>query len=253
MASRFFVENDFRSGTVSFSGPEFHHMIRVTRHQVGDKVRLFDGTGKEADAELTFVTRHAATLDVGKIETVPDEPGPRLSIATPLPKASRAGWLIEKAVELGVTNIIPLKTSRSVVDPRGSKLDTLRQSIIAASKQCGRSRLMTISPVVEWSEFISKQCEGKSVVVAHPGGASFTSSLVSDSLAEVAAEAKTKKAAATPQMIAVIGPEGGFTVEEITQVVSKGARLVSLGPRLLRVETASTMMASVFVSAQLAD
>ena len=54
-------------------------------------------------------------------------------------------------------------------------------------------------------------------------------------------------------MIAVIGPEGGFTVEEITQVVSKGARLVSLGPRLLRVETAGAMMASVFVSAQLAD
>ena len=253
MASRFFVENDFRSGTVSFSGPEFHHMIRVTRHQVGDKVRLFDGTGKEADAKLTFVTRHAATLDVSKIETVPDVPGPRLSIATPLPKASRAGWLIEKAVELGVTNIIPLKTSRSVVDPRGSKLDTLRQSIIAASKQCVRSRLMTISPVVEWSEFLKTQCTEKSVVVAHPGGVPFTSSLISESLAEVAAAAKTNKSATNPQMTAVIGPEGGFSDEEISQAVSKDARLVSLGPRLLRIETAAVMMASVFVSARLAD
>lgn len=253
MNSRFFVESDFRSGTVSFSGPEFHHMIRVTRHQVGDTVRLFDGTGKEADAELTFVTRHAATLDVSKIETVPEETGPRLSIAIPLPKAARAGWLVEKAVELGVSNIIPIKTARSVVDPRSTKLDTLRQNIIAASKQCGRSRLMTISPVVEWSNLLKKECSGKSIVVAHPGGASFTGALIRDGLAEAVSDAKTKKAAANPEMIAVIGPEGGFTVEEITQAVSKGARLVSLGPRLLRVETAATMMASVFISAQLAD
>lgn len=253
MTSRFFVENDFRSGTVSFSGPEFHHMIRVTRHQVGDTVRLFDGTGKEADAELTFVTRHAATLDVSRIETVPAETGPKLSIAIPLPKASRAGWLIEKAVELGINNIIPIKTARSVVDPRSSKLDTLRQNIIAASKQCGRSRLMTISPVVEWADLLKKQCANKSVVVAHPGGASFTSCLVNESLAEAASAAKTKKAKDNPEMMAVIGPEGGFTVEEVTQAVSKGARLVSLGPRLLRVETAAAMMASVFVSAQLAE
>ena len=253
MVSRFFVEDEFRSGTVSFSGPEFHHMIRVTRHQVGDTVRLFDGTGREADAELTFVTRHAATLDVGKIETVPEEAGPRLSIAIPLPKASRAGWLIEKSVELGVTNIIPLKTSRSVVDPRSSKLDTLRQNVIAASKQFGRSRLMTISPVVEFSDFLKNHTKGKSIVVAHPGGASFTSSLVTESLAEAAESAKTKKAKTNPEMTAVIGPEGGFSVEEITQAVSKGARLVSLGPRLLRVETAGAMIASVFVSAQLAE
>ena len=253
MTSRFFVENDFRSGTVSFSGPEFHHMIRVTRHQVGDKVRLFDGTGREADAELTFVTRHAATLDVSKIETIPEESGPRLSIAIPLPKASRAGWLIEKSVELGVTKIIPLKTARSIVDPRSTKLDTLRQNIIAASKQCGRSRLMTISPVVEWADLLKKESVGKSVMVAHPGGASFTGSLITESLTEVASDAKTKKAAENPEMIAVIGPEGGLTVEEITQAVSKGARLVSLGPRLLRVETAAAMMASVFVSAQLAE
>ncbi|NQV27721.1 MAG: 16S rRNA (uracil(1498)-N(3))-methyltransferase [Rhodopirellula sp.] len=253
MLSRFFVEDEFRSGTVSFSGPEFHHMIRVTRHQVGDTVRLFDGTGREADAELTFVTRHSATLDVSRIETIPEDAGPRLTIAVPLPKASRAGWLIEKAVELGVTRIIPLKTSRSVVDPRLSKLDTLRQSIIAASKQCGRSRLMLISPVVDWSDFLKKECNGKTIVVAHPGGAPFTTSLVLESLSEVATDAKTQKARSNPEMIAVVGPEGGFTIEEITQAVSMGARLVNLGPRLLRVETAGTMMASVFLSAQLQD
>jgi len=253
MVSRFFIENEFRSGTVAFDGPEFHHMVRVTRHQVGDTVRLFDGTGREANAELKFVTRHSATLNVGKIETVPDEAGPQLTIAIPLPKASRAGWLVEKAVELGVSRIIPLKTARSVVDPRESKLDTLRQSIIAASKQCGRSILMELTPMVEWSEFLKTECAGKSVNVAHPGGASFTTSLVNESLDEVSAKARTKKKKASPEMVAAIGPEGGFTVEEVTQAVTRGARLVSLGPRLLRVETAGAMMASVFVASQLED
>lgn len=253
MVSRFFVENDFRSGTVAFDGPEFHHMIRVTRHQVGDTVRLFDGTGREADARLKFVTRNSATLNVGKIETVPEEAGPRLTIAIPLPKASRAGWLVEKAVELGVRQIIPLKTARSVVDPRESKLETLRQNIIAASKQCGRSILMELTPVVEWSEFLKTECAGKSVNVAHPGGASFSASLVTESLNEVASEARTKKKKASPEMIAVVGPEGGFTIEEVTQAVTHGARLVSLGPRLLRVETAGVMMASVFTAAQFKD
>jgi 16S rRNA (uracil1498-N3)-methyltransferase len=251
MVSRFFVENEFRSGTVAFDGPEFHHMIRVTRHQVGDTVRLFDGTGREADAELTFVTRHSATLDVSKIETLPDESGPQLTIAVPLPKASRAGWLVEKCVELGVSRVIPIKTSRSVVDPRSSKLDTLRQSIIAASKQCGRSRLMELAPVVEWEEFLNKECKGKSITVAHPGGSPFTPTLVSESLAEAVAAAKTRKQKASPEMIGVIGPEGGFSVEEITQALTRGARLVSLGPRLLRVETAAAMMASIFVAAQI--
>lgn len=251
MTSRFLIENDLRSGTISCDGSEFHHMVRVTRHQVGDTVRLFDGTGREADAKLTFVSRHAATLDVSRIETMPEETGPRLTLAVPLPKASRAGWLVEKAAELGVSCIIPLKTSRSVVDPRTSRLDALRQSVIAASKQSGRSRLMTISSVVEWADFLKQQCSGKAVVVAHPGGAPFTPALIAESLADVAANAKLKKANLSPEMLVVVGPEGGFSVEEISQAATHGARLVSLGPRLLRVETATVMIASVFLSAQL--
>lgn len=251
MTSRFFIENDLRSGTLSCDGAEFHHMIRVTRHQVGDTVRLFDGTGREADAKLTFVSRHAATLDVSRVETMPEETGSRLTLAVPLPKASRAGWLVEKAVELGVSRIIPLKTSRSVVDPRTSRLDALRQSVIAASKQCGRSRLMTISPVVEWAGFLKQECSGKAVVVAHPGGAPFTPSLIAESFADLLAGTKQKKAEQSLEMLATIGPEGGFSVEEISLAATQGARLVSLGPRLLRVETATVMIASVFLAAQL--
>lgn len=251
MTSRFFIEDGLRSGKIAFGGSEFHHMVRVTRHQIGDTVRLFDGTGLEADAKLTFISRHTATLDVDSIEEVPEETGPRFTLAVPLPKASRAGWLVEKAVELGVSRIIPIRTSRSVVDPRASRLDTLRQSVIAASKQSGRSRLMSIDPVVEWAELLKQDRSGRAIVVAHPGGAPFTTSLVTESLSNAVAGAKTKTSKLSPELLAVVGPEGGFTVEEISQAATNDARLVSLGPRLLRVETATLMMASVFLSAQL--
>lgn len=251
MATRFFVFGDFHSGTLSFDGAEFHHMVRVTRHKVGDSVRLFDGTGKEADAEITFISRHAATLNVARLETVPEPDGPRISLAVTLPKSTRSGWLIEKAVELGVHRIIPIRTSRSVVDPRESKLETLRQNVIAASKQCGRSRLMEIETPVDWTDFLKVNAAEGGVVVANPGGAPFTSGLIKERLKEVRSLAKSKKRQTNPELIATIGPEGGFTVEEVTQAATSNALLVGLGPRLLRVETAAVMMASVFLGAQL--
>lgn len=246
VASRFFVSDRLKKGTMAFEGSEFHHMVRVTRHQVGDSVVLFDGAGREAEAKIEHISRHAATLKVGKVATLPEEPGPYLILAVAMPKASRSQTLIEKAVELGVSKVIPLTTSRSVVDPRRSKLDQLRNNIIAASKQCGRSRLMEVGDVVPWADFVASDLMGAGTAVAHPGGVPFNESLVSSIVA-----GSGRKKATTDTLVGVIGPEGGFTVEEVTQAVTRGARLVNLGPRILRVETAAMMMASVFTSAMM--
>ena len=255
MTDRFFSEDKLKAGTRSFEGAEFHHMVRVTRHQVGDTVRLFDGAGKEADATITFVSRTAATLKVGKVETIPVEDTPRLILAAAVPKASRSTWLIEKAVELGVSRFVPLRTARGVVDPRHTKLETLRNNVIAASKQSGRSRLMEISPVTDWTDFI-KEFESASAAMAHPGGVPFTESLVNELIenAPIGTGRKTKTSPdKRPTLIIAIGPEGGFTVEEVTLAMTRGATLVSLGPRILRVETAGLMAASVIQSALLSQ
>ena len=248
VASRFFVTDLLKKGTLSFEGAEFHHMVRVTRHQVGDTVLLFDGVGREAPAEIEHISRHAATLKVGRVETLPVEPGPHLVLAVAMPKSSRAATLVEKAVELGVSRVVPITTSRSVVDPRPSKLDQLRNNIIAASKQCGRSRLMEVGSVLTWSQFVSSNLLGPQTAVAHPGGVPFNAELVRSMLPTAGSG---KKAGGADTIVGVVGPEGGFTVEEITQTVTRGARLVSLGPRMLRVETAALMMSSVFTSAQM--
>lgn len=248
MSARFFIEDKLKAGTLAFDGTEFHHMVRVTRHQIGDTVRLFDGAGKEADAEITFISRHSATLKVGKIETIPQEPGPHLVLAVAMPKLTRAGWLVEKAVELGVSRIIPIQTQRSVVDPRESRLDALRNTIVAASKQCGRSRLMEVTSVMNWQDFVNKVVPNYSTTVAHPGGMPFTSELVATTLTEAAERHADDKKVAEDSLLVVIGPEGGFVIEEVTQATARGARLVSLGSRILRMETAAIYAAVVFNS-----
>ncbi len=247
MVHKFFLDGPIKKGTLNFDGAEFHHMVRVTRHKKGDTVRLFDGTGREADAEITKTSRHSATLKVGPAETVPEETGPRLIMAVAMPKSSRAGWLVEKAVELGVTQLIPLKTERSIVDPRGSKLDSLRNNIISACKQCGRSRLMEIAPVMEWTKFLDTQLKDRITVVAHPGGVAFDQELVGSLIQKAKGQARAKKKQGKDLLIA-IGPEGGFSVEEVTQAVTRGAQLVSLGPLTLRVETAALSVASIYQS-----
>ncbi len=248
MSSRFFVEGRLKAGTMAFDGPEFHHMVRVTRHQVGDTVRLFDGAGKEADALIEFTSRHSATLKVGKVETVPEEEGPHLILGVAMPKATRGTTLVEKAVELGVSKIVPIKTARSVVDPRRSKLDNFRQNVIAASKQCGRSRLMEVADTVEWSSFVSQYMADSPSLVAHPGGVPFKEGLIHDLL-----ETKRRTKNKPDTLVVAIGPEGGFTVEEISAAAIRGSRLISLGPRILRVETAALMAASVFTAAMIPE
>jgi 16S rRNA (uracil1498-N3)-methyltransferase len=247
MTSRFFVDAKLKSGTMAFEGAEFHHMIRVTRHQVGDTVRLFDGAGKEADALIEFTSRHSATMKVGKIETIPEDEGPKLILAVAMPKATRGTTLVEKAVELGVSKIVPIRTARGVVDPRRSKLDNFRQNVIAASKQCGRSRLMEVTDTIDWSEFVSKYIATETTLLAHPGGVPFKEGLVNELIGSNGG--KKKKSSST--VVVAIGPEGGFTVEEISQAATRGGRLISLGPRILRVETAAIMAASVFTAAQM--
>jgi len=236
---------------MAFEGAEFHHMIRVTRHQVGDTVRLFDGAGKEADALIEFTSRHSATMKVGKVETVPDEPGPHLILAVAMPKATRGTTLVEKSVELGVSKIVPIRTARGIVDPRRSKLDNFRQNVIAASKQCGRSRLMEVTDPIDWSDFVSTYVAKETTVLAHPGGVPFKEGLVNELIAGNGG--RGGKTASSPTIVVTIGPEGGFTIEEISQAATRGGRLVSLGPRILRVETAAIMAASIFTAVLMGD
>ena len=250
-ASRFFISDPLRKGPLVLQGSEFQVMVRVSRNQAGDIVTLFDGTGREAEATIKHVSRDAATLTVGKVTIVPEDPGPQLILAVAMPSAARSVRLIEQAVELGVTQLIPLSTARTVAPARGFSLEKVQDSIVTASRQSGRSRLTTVEPQMSWSQFISSKLMGAGTIVAHPGGAPLSEALAQSVDAVMTAAPPGESKQQTPTVVAVAGPDAGFTVEEIIAVVTHGARLVDLGPRMLRAGTAALVMASVFMAGRI--
>lgn len=218
---------------VALTESEAHHLVHVMRSQVGELVELFNGVGLAAKCRIAEIRKRDVTLEV--LTAAIDRLPPRdVVLATAVPKGDRFDWLVEKATELGVNRLIPLTTSRSVVDPRDSKLDKLRQTVIAACKQSGRNRLMEISSVTAWRDFCNGFDSTSPFFVAHPQGMP---------LDEI-----TQSLSATPsQMIFAIGPEGGFTDEEITAAQAAGARAIQLGRQILRIETAAIALAARFL------
>jgi 16S rRNA (uracil1498-N3)-methyltransferase len=220
VSERFFVEQPLSVGPVSLDGPEAHHLATVCRLRPGDAVTLFNGDGREYAAHVVSVGKRAVELEI-VAETEPArEVGFRLEVAAPLPKGDRADFLLEKLTELGATAFTPLRTARSVVHPHEAKLERLQRHIIEASKQCGRNVLLRVGPLTDWSAFVGGDLPARRLV-AHPGGEALSA------------------AGGGGDVALAVGPEGGLTDEEVEQARAAGWRVVGLGPRVLRVETAA--------------
>jgi 16S rRNA (uracil1498-N3)-methyltransferase len=212
-------------------GPEAHHLVHVLRAKPGTKVVLFDGAGKEAIGVVERTSRTSVELTVEVVREVSRERAIEITLGVALPKGERQRWLVEKAVELGVRRLVPLVTQRSVAMPGDSALARLRRGVIEASKQCGRNRLMEIALPQEWGEFVAG-VQAELRLVAHPGG---------KALREVLK--KSGRDANPPRScVLAVGPEGGFTREEIAAAESANWQLVDLGPAILRVETAAVCL-----------
>jgi 16S rRNA (uracil1498-N3)-methyltransferase len=230
MSERFFVDGDLALGTVVIEGPEAHHLATVCRSTPGDRLVLFNGDGREYGARVVNAERRRVTVHVDLVEQPARELPFSLEVAVPLPKGDRAEFLVEKLTELGVTRLVPLATERSVVHPREGRLDKLRRQAIEASKQCGRNVLMRIEPLTSWTTYCQKQDLPALRILAHAG-------------ATAALPIAPAVAPADPVALAV-GPEGGFREDEIAVAENAGWRLVDLGPRILRIETAALLLVS---------
>lgn len=228
MPNRFYLANLPESGAAVLEDLEAHHLIHVLRASPGDIVELFNGTGLVASAQITSLHKRDAKLQI--LGSHREDPSPRqIIVATAVPKGDRFDWLIEKATELGVTRIIPLRTARSVVDPRESKLEKLRQTVIAACKQSRRNHLLELESTTTWSDFVTRELEQSASYIAHPGPTTRSASSLWDGKSSI---------------VFAIGPEGGFTDEEVELAVGRGAKPISLGPRILRIETAALALAA---------
>jgi len=236
---RFFCELLAEPGqSVTVQDDEAHHLVNVTRVRVGEEVILFDGNGREARAQLIGSKRREAVLKILSLEEVNREPARELSLACALPRATRMDWLVEKCCELGVKRLTPMVTQRSVVDPIARQKNHMRRwkrTTIEAAKQSGRTRLTEITSVLPFGA-VFEQCGSDAArLIASPEPDALPFSDIVSQLEP-------------PQPVfALIGPEGGFTPEEVDLARSAECQVVSLGPRILRVETAAIALAVILL------
>lgn len=228
MSSRFHTPDPLAPGEYVLAGPEAHHLVAVRRFAPGDRIVLFNGDGIEYPAEIVSTGRRQVVLNVLRAEAVSRELLFELIVAAAMPKGDRGDFLIEKLVESGATRFVPLMTERTVVQPKESRLGKLQQTVIEASKQCGRNVLMTVDELTKWTAFASQHATGLTLIL-HPDGQPLQSF----------GRGGTRIAIA-------VGPEGGFTEEEVSAGEACGWRRASLGPRILRVETAAIAAAAWF-------
>jgi len=226
MAERFYLNLPLNPGLAELTGPEAHHLAQVRRLRPDDLVCLFNGDGNEYPGRVQTVQKKSVLIDIEEVRR-PDRELPfRLEVAAPLPKGDRAQFLIEKLTELGATAFVPLECARSVIHPREGKLEKLERYVIEASKQCGRNVLMAIEPLTTLADLFSRRTEGDVAWIAHVGGEELASSPHGTSA--------TRRIA--------VGPEGGFTDAEVECGRASNWRVVSLGPRILRIETAAIFL-----------
>jgi len=235
---RFYCPQPLAPGaTVDLPEAVAHH-LHVVRLQPGAALTLFNGDGGQYRATLLDSGKRRATAAVEAFEDVDAEPPYAVTLAQGLPEGSKMDWIVEKAVELGVAAIQPLAARRSVVRLAGERLDK-RQAhwqgvIVAASEQCGRNRLARLQPLADVGPWLAAPSEGVRILL---------SPRATESLAGWA------RGKAPQPVTFLIGPEGGLTPQEEDAAVAAGALSLSMGPRVLRTETAGLAALAVLAGA----
>jgi len=227
-APRLFVDTPLSaSAAVTLAAPASHYLASVMRLGPGDAVRLFDDRSGEWLARIDGGTRKALGVRI-EAQLRPRETVPDLWLCVAPLKRGRIDWLAEKACELGVARLVPVLTRRTVVDKLN--LDRLRAHMIEAAEQCGRTALPELREPVALAALLRDWPTGRTLVFADETGGV--------PLREVARPG--------PAAI-LIGPEGGFTPDERAAVRAvPGAVGVSLGPRILRADTAAAVAVGVW-------
>lgn len=228
---RLFVPPPLSTGVlVELDSAQANYLGNVMRLKEGSDVLLFDGISGEWVAKVAEVAKRRMSLAVGQ-RTRPPEAVPDLTLAFAPVKRAPLEWLVEKATELGVARLQPVITQRTVVERM--RADRLQSIVIEAAEQCGRTILPTLAEPIKLAAFLAAHDPARRLYFAdETGGDRALTSFVEG-----------------PATI-LTGPEGGFTPDEATAIrAAKGARAISLGPRILRAETAALASVAAWMAA----
>ena len=233
---RFFVNNeDIDNGKIYISGEDAYHIARSLRMAVGDSVTVSDGEKYEYECKLLKIRDELCECEIISYAEGKSEPPVKITLYMGYPKGDKLEQVVQKAVELGVSEIIPFESSRCIKRPkedrREKQIARLNKIAIEAAKQCGRLILPRVLDTVSFSELVSVMGKGR-VLFCYEGEGCI-------SLKEALSYVK-----AGDEVSVVIGSEGGFSESEAESARESGALLCNLGPRILRCETAPAYILS---------
>lgn len=232
--SRFFV-SPFVGETVTVTGEDAHHIHRVLRMRKGEEVTVCDGVGNDYLCCIEDVSDAAVILKVLNKQPTTCEPTTAVTLYQGLPKGDKMEWIIQKCVEIGITRIVPVAMSRSVVKLNASEGEKKKQRwqkiAVGAAQQSGRGCIPEVTAPISFSQAL-EQLKNENTVTFYEGGGQPLSSLVGKD---------------TSQVSIIVGPEGGISEEEIEKLQQNGAHIATLGKRILRCETAPLVALSVIM------
>ena len=228
---RFYAAPDqFDGETIALGAEETRHLRDVLRLKRGDVVRVFDGAAHEFECEIVEIRKSGAALKLlSEVEPSAPESRLELTLAATVYKSDKLDLVIQKAVELGVSNFIPIISFRSEANLRDAakRLDRWRKIALEATKQCERARIMTVVEPMPLMDFLEQANDDSKFLFSEKDGGSFPD--LSDQL----------------RITALVGPKGGWEDSEIEFAVARGFIPIKLGRRIMRAETAAISFAAV--------
>jgi 16S rRNA (uracil1498-N3)-methyltransferase len=234
MHTRFYHPAEIAIGQIIELSPENkHHAARVLRLKRGNTVTVFNGKGGEFSGHIHTISKSNINIVIEAYHTVDCESPLHIELAQAICVNEKMDWIIQKAVEAGVSSIQPISTARSIVhlsDERSSKrLQHWQKIVISACEQCGRNRLPQMLPLLNLPEWLSQKKTAKLPQDLH--------FMLSPSATETFKN--IPKPSIEANLVVLIGPEGGYTQEETAAILHAGLIPLRLGKRILRTESAA--------------
>lgn len=233
---RFYASIDnFHNGGITLESEETRHLRDVLRLKFGDRIQIFDGLGNEYLCEIEGIVKKQTSLKIiEQISPVSKESDLDMTLAVSMLKGDKFDLVIQKAVELGVSNFVPLITKRCDIKLRNAdkKVDRWRKIIIESSKQCGRAKLMEFIDPLEFSDFVKisaeqKQSDDQIFLFSERNGGKMPIDIL------------------PKKITAIIGSEGGWEDSELKFAKRNDVKIITFGGRILRAETAAISIPTI--------
>jgi 16S rRNA (uracil1498-N3)-methyltransferase len=238
--NRFFLPASAIEGDrVRLSPEQSHQIVNVLRLQAGDNIVVCDETGIEYDVALTVIEKREVVGRVTGRQKARGEPRAQVTLFQSMLMREKFEWVLQKCTEVGVARFAPVLTARSLVrvkDIEDKKLDRWRRILTEAAEQSHRGRIPTINQIVMFGEALSEVTDFDRCLIATPW---HTGAGVRAALHGLGGKA--------PAVALMVGPEGGFTDDEVNTACQNGAVPINLGPRILRTETCAIVASALIL------